>query len=234
MIQEVFSFRPGELVVEPADIFKLMHMENNQNQEPFASIVAREVEVAASFQGVQGGYRLIDDFELDEQDNLLFLGGECFHAGSQIIPKLVESEGIALFVCTAGGEVSERIKKHNREGDTMSAYVADTIGSVLVEEAMDNVHKKLADQMQRQGLKITNRYSPGYCDWNMSEQQAIFRLLPENFCGVALTDSMLMIPVKSVSGVIGTGRNVKFQQYTCKSCTSDNCIYRNVKKRKII
>ena len=28
------------------------------------------------------------------------------------------------------------------------------------------------------GLRITNRYSPGYCDWRVSEQQSLFRLLP--------------------------------------------------------
>ncbi len=234
MMQEVVTFKPGEIWLEPADIFRLMHMENNKNQEPFASIIAREVEAAASSRGVQGGYRLIEEVELDDQSELLMLGGERFQAGRQVISKLKGSEVVALFICTAGGEVGKRIQKLTQEGDTISAYVADVIGSVLVEEAMDRIHKTLFDRMQKQGWKVTNRYSPGYCDWNVSEQQALFRLLPDNFCGVTLTESMLMLPVKSVSGIIGAGGKVKYQRYICHSCSSVNCIYRDVKQRKTI
>lgn len=234
MIQEVITFQPGEICLEPADIFRLMHMEDNQEQEPFAGIIAREVEAATSFRWVQGGYRVIDEVEIDIQNNLLLIGQERFQAGRHIIPKLKGSEGVALFICTAGWEVGERIQKHTQEGDTMSAYVADMIGSVLVEEAMDRIHKILSDRMKQQEWQVTNRYSPGYCDWNVKEQRALFRLLPEHFCGVTLTDSMLMVPVKSVSGVIGVGRNVKFRRYMCHSCSSVNCIYRDVKQQKTI
>ncbi len=234
MIQEVITFEPGEIWLDPADIFRLMHMEDNQEQEPFASIIARELEAAASFRGVQGGYRLIEEVEMNDQDDLLMLGGESFKAGRQVISKLKGSEVVALFICTAGGEVGKRIQKLAQEGDDLSAYVADMIGSVLVEEAMDSVHKTLSDRMQQQGWKVTNRYSPGYCDWHVNEQQALFGLLPDDFCGVTLNDSMLMLPVKSVSGVIGAGRKVKYQRYICHSCSSVSCIYRDVKQRKTI
>ena len=42
-------------------------------------------------------------------------------------------------------------------------------------------------------------------------------------CGIRLTDSSLMIPIKSVSGVIGVGTDVRKLEYTCGLCTYENC-----------
>ncbi|MCK7538940.1 MAG: hypothetical protein MZV63_52410 [Marinilabiliales bacterium] len=47
---------------------------------------------------------------------------------------------------------------------------------------------------------ITNRFSPGYCGWDVAEQHKLFSFFKDNFCGITLTESALMNPVKSVSG----------------------------------
>jgi len=39
----------------------------------------------------------------------------------------------------------------------------------------------------------------------------------------------LMNPIKSVSGLIGIGRDVKYSPYQCNLCDSKNCIYHNRK-----
>ncbi|MHB8579979.1 MAG: vitamin B12 dependent-methionine synthase activation domain-containing protein [Ignavibacteriaceae bacterium] len=80
--------------------------------------------------------------------------------------------------------------------------------------------------MLKRGMKITNRYSPGYCNWNVSEQHLFFSLLPQNFCGITLTESSLMLPVKSISGIIGIGSNVKYSKYFCDKCGVKDCTYR--------
>ena len=45
-------------------------------------------------------------------------------------------------------------------------------------------------------------------------------------CGIRLTDSSLMLPIKSVSGVIGLGEDVRKLEYTCGLCTYDRCYRR--------
>jgi hypothetical protein len=82
------------------------------------------------------------------------------------------------------------------------------------------------------GMKITNRYSPGYCGWDVSEQHKLFRLIPDNFCGIRLTESALMDPVKSNSGIIGIGESVKMNPYTCSLCDLKECAYRKVREKK--
>ena len=82
---------------------------------------------------------------------------------------------------------------------------------------------------QCRSFRRTNRYSPGYCGWNVSEQKNIFQLIPEKFCGIELTDSCVMVPMKSVSGIIGIGKEVRYNPYTCNLCKMENCFYRNSK-----
>ena len=107
-------------------------------------------------------------------------------------------------------------------GDMIQGYILDTIGSVAVEKAMDVIQQKLAETESRKGRKITNRFSPGYCDWDIGAQRQLFSLLPKNFCGIKLMESALMLPIKSVSGIIGIGEKVKYLDYPCKICDSRN------------
>jgi cobalamin-dependent methionine synthase I len=101
------------------------------------------------------------------------------------------------------------------------------VGSEMVEGAMDMVQDELEKEMKQQNMGITDRYSPGYCDWQVSEQPKLFSLLPEKFCGISLSESCLMYPIKSVSGVIGIGPKAERKGYICSFCNMKNCIYRN-------
>ena len=115
------------------------------------------------------------------------------------------------------------------ERDFLKGYIYDVVGSEIVEAAADIMQEELAKSMHDCGMKITNRYSPGYCGWDVSEQHKLFDLIPENFCGIQLNQSALMDPVKSISGIIGIGKNVKYNEYTCGMCEMVDCIYRRVK-----
>ena len=79
------------------------------------------------------------------------------------------------------------------------------------------------------GCNITNRYSPGYCGWDVAQQKELFSLFTSVFDFVRLGDSCLMNPIKSVSGIIGIGKDVKYNNYTCRICDSHNCLYKNLK-----
>ncbi|MFN2335640.1 MAG: hypothetical protein ABR560_01615, partial [Bacteroidales bacterium] len=59
----------------------------------------------------------------------------------------------------------------------------------------------------------------------------LFSFFKDNFCAITLTDSALMNPVKSVSGLIGIGRDVRYTSYQCHICDNKNCIYRNRKTK---
>jgi hypothetical protein len=116
--------------------------------------------------------------------------------------------------------------------EPLKGFIADILGGVVVELAIDQIQQSLSDEMEKSGLHITNRYSPGYCGWHTFEQHKLFALLPTTM-GIRLTDSALMQPVKSVSGIIGIGADVRFNPYTCRICEATQCIYRFKKVSKI-
>ena len=173
--------------------------------------------------------RISGNIDIISPKGVFVYEGTEFGAGKQVVNNLKRSELFALYICTAGEEVSRRSKELMSSGNLLEGYVTDMVGSLLVKGAMDILHEGLQNEMELKGLKITNRYSPGYCEWNVDEQHKLFSFFPEGFCGVRLSESALMKPIKSVSGVIGIGKEVRFNKYICNACSSVSCIYRNIK-----
>ena len=114
----------------------------------------------------------------------------------------------------------------------MLGYIFDVIGSVAVEKATEKIQEILKGELLKSKLGITDRFSPGYCEWNVAEQQKLFQLMPRGFCGVSLSQSSLMNPIKSVSGIIGIGTGLKEKGYQCQWCSDVNCIYGQIKRKK--
>jgi hypothetical protein len=121
-----------------------------------------------------------------------------------------------------------------QERDFLRGYIYDVIGSEIVEAAADLMQADLERTMLNSGSKITNRYSPGYCNWDVAEQHKLFKLIPNNYCGIKLTQSALMDPVKSISGIIGVGKNVKYSRYTCSICGQADCVYRRIRNSETV
>ena len=153
-----------------------------------------------------------------------------FDMGKIVLRQLRASEAYALFVCTAGIEYEEFQQRLKTESDMVRVFIADALGSVIAEKCADEMENCLQLSINKLGWKHTNRFSPGYCGWNVSEQQKLFPLFDGYTCGITLTESSLMIPIKSVSGIIGLGREVRRLDYTCGLCDFKQCYKRKVKR----
>jgi hypothetical protein len=179
---------------------------------------------------IQAGYRIVDVHKSPGKNDGLFIGGSYFLMQNIVTGMLRKSESAALFLCTIGPGMENWAKELQRNGEPLLSYIVNTVASIVVEKVIDYMHDYIAAQMKETGLKITNRYSPGYCGWPVSDQHLLFALFPEKFCGVTLTKSSLMIPIKSISGVIGIGHLVKMKEYTCDICCMKDCTYRSKRK----
>lgn len=193
---------------------------------PFPGLITKAIADVASRVVIRGGYCCYHGIDIAPDGSTLRMENVTFSVGRIIGNQIKKAESIAVFACTIGSGISDLSKNYMENGDMIQGYILDTIGSVAVEKAMDVIQKKLAETKSRKGRKITNRFSPGYCDWDIGAQQQLFSLLPRNFCGIKLTESALMLPIKSVSGIIGIGKKVKLLDYSCKICESRNCFRR--------
>lgn len=167
---------------------------------------------------------------LDEQNNLLTTGYTTMDIGRIISRQLRGSSAFAFFVATAGMEFEHLQEELKTEGDMVSIFIADAMGSVIAEKAADCMELALQKTLASSGLKHTNRFSPGYCGWHVSQQHLLFSHFPTpQPCGITLSESSLMTPIKSVSGIIGIGATVRHLDYTCGLCDYKDCYKRRKK-----
>lgn len=193
---------------------------------PVTSLIEEVSEELSQLEEVKAQYRVSDDISLVADSRSVVIEGIVFNVRPIIFRQIKASDGAALFICTAGPTVGELSRSSMKEGDLLRGYVYDVIGSEVVERAADLMQEELKKEMALNGWHTTNRFSPGYCGWDVSEQHILFNLIPYNYCAIRLTESALMDPEKSISGIIGIGENIKRMPYTCNICDMKNCIYR--------
>lgn len=226
-----FAYSFNELDITIGLIEEAMGYCRGQSPEPFPDMIAIALEQCNKLCNIQGSLLVSDNFSIDKAENFHF-ERVTFKVGKKIARQLRNAEGGALFICTAGAGIGERSKELMAAGDLIEGYILDVIGSVTVEAAIDKIQDSFEYELINSCYKMTSRYSPGYCGWALSEQKQFFALFPENQCGIKISDSCLMDPIKSVSGVIGFGKNVKKTAYECQMCELETCIYRKIRLAK--
>jgi hypothetical protein len=233
MIKE-FRFSFNELGIVNSDIEELLSFEEGIIPEPFPELIEHALNIAPSVSNIRGGYKIFNNNETEIDKETIRICNQIFNPSKIVITQFKHASSFALFICTAGAEISQHSKEIQMNGDPLLSFVFDVIGSITVEKATDKIQKELEKESKKTGLNISDRFSPGYCEWSVAEQQKLFALMPENFCGVSLSETSLMSPIKSVSGIIALGTNLEQKGYQCHWCTEKNCIYGKIKRRKKI
>ncbi|HTY38706.1 MAG TPA: hypothetical protein VMH23_16420, partial [Bacteroidota bacterium] len=116
------------------------------------------------------GYAMFPTGAVDIAESTVHCGKVAFETGPLITAQLKHSESVAFYVSSAGPKLEEWSGELMAGGDMMRGYIVDAIGSELVEQTSVWLEKQIVDRMELRGWKTTNRYSPGYCDWPVSEQ----------------------------------------------------------------
>jgi hypothetical protein len=151
------------------------------------------------------------------------MGGRRFRTGRRAALRMSRAERAAVFACTVGPGLSALARERAEGDEGLEAYLVDAIASQAAENAAEAVQRRAEEEAARRGLGATERYSPGYCGWPVSEQALLFALLPAGACGIELTESSMMTPEKSVSGFFGLGRGLRRAAYGCGECDRHSC-----------
>ncbi len=178
-----------------------------------------------------GCFRIFKTENVNRKGGLILFSDGIIHCGMKIAGQMKGVEYLAFLLVTAGHNFESWIKNKKSEGDIMAEFLCSSIGSVIADKAADVIESEIKKEAEGSGMGITNRYSPGYCDWSVKEQEIIFRLLPAGTTGVSLTNSFLMSPVKSVSGIIGLGHGIKHRPYACEVCNIEDCIVKRAREK---
>ena len=208
------------------EIGRILGYADTSMPEHFSESIAKIIGALEERCTVCAGYRVVSVNRSEGRNSAIDVGGKLFTPGRIIVSQLQNARQAALFVCTIGSRMEEMAAECFAGGDPVTGHFIDTVASVAVERVADSLLDTIERQMRERGLAVTNRFSPGYCGWPLSQQQELFSFFPDGFCGVLLTESALMLPKKSVSGIIGIGPDVTREPYFCDRCNDTGCTYK--------
>lgn len=139
-----------------------------------------------------------------------------------LLKHLSDSDEIIIFAATIGIGIDRLISKYSRISPT-KAVIFQAIGTERIEALCD----AFCDEMKKKYKCITNRFSPGYSDWDIKDQKLIISVTDATKnLGICLNDSFLMSPSKSVTAVVGIKNTETEEKNPCESCDNAGCIYR--------
>lgn len=211
---------PSEIGITPTKLFLLAKAQAGISEILADEQIALLVELFLKSVLPEVELHRFKSFEVTRGE--LVLNSMRFRTGNIINSHLVGAEGIVLFFATIGEKISFEINRLQSSNEQVEAFLIDFLASESVERVIDYFQNKFATIFGMQVI-TGNRVSPGYCGWDVSEQQKLFSLVDDIKIGIKLTESSLMIPIKSISGLWGFGEKFKKKEYNCNKCEEAMC-----------
>lgn len=150
---------------------------------------------------------------VSEAAPLEFFGGDGLKLGElkvtskSLRKNMAGCEQVIFFAATLGVGVDRVIARASQSGRVSEAFICQAAAAAIIEEYCDSVNGALRDEFSQKGLYLRPRFSPGYGDFSIEHQRDILAILrAQQRIGLTVTEAMLLAPMKSVTAVIGAGR----------------------------
>lgn len=149
----------------------------------------------------------------------------CFAApGKSLANHLRGCRKAILFAATTGMEL-EQLRRREAVRFLPGAVVLDAVATAAVEALCDRFCADRAAELE--GELLRPRFSPGYGDLPLQLQQPLLQCLDSHRkIGLALSETMLMLPQKSVTAIVGIGTEGCTAAKGCENCEKRDCPFR--------
>ena len=199
------------VILEPEDVARRLRV--NPTRPGFA-VVGEVIELARVLVRPKAVYDI--SYIGAKGRETVEVSGVVFH--SRVLRHNLErAQKIFPFIMTIGPELE---KEAASLGDLLRQYYLEEIANIVLDRAADWLAEMLS---RRWGFPGLSCMSPGSLeDWPISEQPKLFSLFgdTEKSVGVKLTESLLMVPRKSISGILFPSEE---GFVSCRLCPRENC-----------
>ncbi len=155
----------------------------------------------------------------------------CFTVNSKNLARNLNGcSQVILFAATIGSGVDQLIRRYTKL-EISKGVVMQAAGAAVIEAYCNEQNQRLKEEAAAEGYYLRPRFSPGYGDFPLEYQRLISDVLKmEKNCGITLTDSLLMLPTKSVTAVIGMGKeDADCVPEGCEACSRhESCQFSRV------
>ena len=138
---------------------------------------------------------------------------------------MADCERVICMAVTVGFDIEREITAKFERGEYLASVLLDAAATSAVEQAADAMEKNFSAQFGKIGFKLRWRFSPGYGDWNLTEQEKLFKICGAEQIGLSLSSAMMLEPRKSITAIIGLSREnlSKIGGKGCSSCGKLDC-----------
>ena len=167
-------------------------------------------------------------YDYDCENQVIKSAPPCTIQGNKIGQHLAGCEKIIALSATVGEEVEEEVTRRFNAGEYSTAVIMDAAATAAVEQIADGMEKALTPKMAAQGFAMKWRFSPGYGDWPLEQQPELIRLAHADKSGVSLSSSLMLMPRKSITAIIGLYRKQaetapSHSPHGCAMCNKTDC-----------
>lgn len=139
--------------------------------------------------------------------------------GKLVAQHLARARQVHVILCSIGTSL-EKYAAEMWATNAIYGLALDGAGSAAVEALANAACRRFENQAALLGWQTSIPLSPGMVDWTVNEgQPQIFQLLTGEPLDVSLTESMLMLPRKSLTMVLGVGPEMEAGGRTCDYCS---------------
>lgn len=169
-------------------------------------------------------YRIFD-MHISDKENIL-IDHMQIHS-KNLLKNLKGCEQVVLLGATLGIKVDLLMKRYSYT-DMARVVVLQACAAAMLEEYLDERQRELSKEMEKEGLYLRPRFSPGYGDFSILHQKDILSMIDAaKKIGLTMTDSSMLTPVKSVTALIGLSRQQENCHIKgCEVCGKNDCKYR--------
>ena len=154
------------------------------------------------------------------------------------------ADGAVLVAVSAGPELEQEAQARWRDGKPDEYFFLEAYGSAIVEQLVTATGARLCAWADERRLAVLPHYSPGYADWDVSEQSRLLALMngrarSRSVLHVEAFPSGMLRPKKSLLAVFGvTRQTARVQRLTgmvpCENCSFESCQYRRRPYRRAL
>ena len=215
----VETLKKGEITIDKKEVLRYLGYGQNEADEVVLSKIDELLEKMKESLSCKACY---EKYPLILMDDMLCFGS--IKTDSEDLKKNLSGCSDVIVFCATIGIETDRIIEKNSVISPSCAVIAQALGATFIEAWCDILCKRFCE-MESNGIRP--RFSPGYGDFPLSMQRELLNMVDASRkIGVTLTESLLMMPSKSVSAIVGIGEKNEHPKGGCNNCDNKNCPYR--------
>jgi hypothetical protein len=141
---------------------------------------------------------------LEKSDEQIKLAETVMFKSRRLAAFLKNSREVIVMAATASNAIMEAIRSDTAGANITRGVVLDAAASETVDATLDWIVSYFNQTLRRENKTVTkSRFSAGYGDFPLTNQRTIYDLLHLDDIGVAITESLMLVPEKSVTAIAG-------------------------------